>query len=183
MNKMKTIKKAMICAACIALCVVLPLAFHSIPNAGQIFLPMHIPVLICGLVCGWQYGLLAGLAGPALSCLFTGMPPITMLPVMMIECAVYGVVTGLMMKAVKTKKVYADLYISLVVAMIAGRIVSGLAKAFIFAKGSTTIITWATASFVVSWPGILIQLVLIPSVVYTLMKVRLIPERYPKKRD
>lgn len=183
MTKMRTIKKVIICAVCIALCVVLPLAFHSIPNAGVIFSPMHIPVLICGLVCGWPYGLFAGLAGPALSCLFTGMPPVTMLPQMMVECLVYGLVSGLLMKVIKTKNVIADLYICLVIAMIAGRIVNGLAKALIFARGTTTIITWATTSFVLSWPGILIQLILIPWVVFALMKARLIPERYPKKRE
>ena len=50
-------KKLVSCALCIALGVLLPMAFHVIPNAGSIFLPMHIPVLICGLFCGWPYGL------------------------------------------------------------------------------------------------------------------------------
>ena len=56
MQTFTTVKKAIITAICIALCVVLPQAFHAIPNAGSIYLPMHIPVLLCGLVCGWPSG-------------------------------------------------------------------------------------------------------------------------------
>ena len=57
-------KKLVSCALCIALGVLLPMAFHVIPNAGSIFLPMHIPVLICGLFCGWPYGLACGILTP-----------------------------------------------------------------------------------------------------------------------
>ncbi len=176
---MSTVKKSILCAVCIALCVVLPQAFHAIPNAGSIYLPMHIPVLLCGLICGWQYGLLCGVAGPILSSLFTSMPPVAYLPPMVVECAVYGCVAGLMMKLVHTKKVFADLYISLVAAMLIGRIIAGCAKALIFAKGSITMTAWATSYFVTGLPGIIIQLVVIPAIVVALMKARLIPKRYP----
>jgi uncharacterized membrane protein len=164
----------------LALCVVLPQAFHAIPNAGSIYLPMHIPVILCGLICGWQYGLLCGLAGPALSTLFTGMPPVAYLPPMLVECAVYGLVSGLMMQIIRTKKVYVDLYASLLIAMLSGRIVAGLARALIFARGNTTMATWATSYFVTSLPGIIIQIVLIPTIVFALMNARLIPKRYPE---
>ena len=177
--KMSVVKKSILTAVCIALCVVLPQAFHAIPNAGSIYLPMHIPVLLCGLICGAPYGLLCGLAGPALSHLFTGMPPIGMLPSMLIECAVYGLVAGLVM-AIRTKRLYADLYLSLITAMLAGRIISGIAKALIFSAGEYSMALWVTGSFVTSLPGIVIQLVLIPTIVFALMKARLIPERYPK---
>ena len=72
MSQMSQVKRAMITAVCIALCVVLPMAFHSIQNAGAIFCPMHIPVLLCGLLVGWPYGLLCGLPGPLLSALHDG---------------------------------------------------------------------------------------------------------------
>ena len=177
--KLSVVKKSILTAVCIALCVVLPQAFHAIPNAGSVYLPMHIPVLLCGLICGAPYGLLCGLAGPALSHLFTGMPPIGMLPSMLVECAVYGFAAGAMMK-IKTKRLYPDLYLSLVVAMIAGRIVSGIAKALIFSPGMA-LSAWVTASFVTALPGISIQLVLLPAVVHSLMKAKLIPYRYPKE--
>lgn len=178
MKKMSTVKKSIITAVCIALCVVLPQAFHAIPNAGSIYCPMHIPVLLCGLICGWPYGLLCGLAGPALSSLFTGMPPVAILPAMMIECAVYGCIAGLMMKLVHTKNTYADLYISLIAAMLAGRVIAGIAKALIFARGSYAVGAWATGYFVTSLPGIIIQLALLPTIVFALMKANLIPARY-----
>ena len=90
MSQMSQVKRAMITAVCIALCVVLPMAFHSIQNAGAIFCPMHIPVLLCGLLVGWPYGLLCGLAGPLLSSLLTGMPAMGYLPCMMVELGAYG---------------------------------------------------------------------------------------------
>ena len=180
MKEMSVVKKSIITAVCLALCVVLPQAFHAIPNAGSVYLPMHIPVLLCGLICGWPFGLLCGLAGPALSTLFTGMPPVAVLPVMIIELAVYGLVSGLIMSLIRTRKTYVDLYISLIIAMMTGRIVAGLARAFIFARGATTMATWAASYFVTSLPGIIIQLVLIPTIVFALMNARLIPRRYPK---
>ena len=180
MKEMSVVKKSIITAACLALCVVLPQAFHAVPNAGAVYLPMHIPVLLCGLICGWSYGLLCGLAGPALSTLFTGMPPVAYLPTMLVECAVYGTVAGLMMQFIRTKKVYVDLYLSLVIAMVGGRVIAGIMRALIFARGSYTMGAWATSYLVTSLPGIIIQIVLIPSIVFALMRARLIPMRYPK---
>ena len=166
-------------AVCAALCLVLPMAFHSIPNAGSVILPMHIPVLLCGLVCGWPYGLICGIVGPLLSGILTGMPPAAMLPSMMVECGTYGFVTGLMMRYVRTGRPTADLYISMVTAMILGRTVAGLAKALIFTPG-TAPFAWVTTSLVAGIPGIVIQLILMPAVLYALTKARLIPVRYPK---
>ena len=85
----------------------------------------------------------------------------------------------LMMQLVHTKKVYADLYISLVAAMLGGRVIAGLAKAFIFSAGQYTMAAWVAANVVTSWPGTVIQLVFIPSIVFALMKANLIPQRYP----
>ena len=183
MQKMSNVKKSIITAVCIALCYVIPLMFHGIQNAGSIFCPMHIPVFICGLICGWQYGLLCGIAGPALSSALSSMPPVAILPSMMVELAVYGTVAGLMMKLVRTKSTYADLYISLIVAIVCGRVLAGLAKALIFARGSYSMSAWIAGSVVTSWPGTIIQLVFIPTIVFALMKSHLIPERYPKIED
>ena len=180
MKKISVVKKAIITAVCIALCYVVPLLFHGVQNAGRVFLPMHLPVFLCGLICGWQYGLLCGLAGPALSSLLTSMPPVAILPSMMLELAVYGCVSGLMMRFIRTKNAYADLYISLIAALLCGRVVAGLLQALIFSKGAYSMTAWVSGYVVTSWPGTLIQLVLLPSVVFALMKAHLIPERYPK---
>jgi hypothetical protein len=171
------IKSMTITALCIALCVVVPMAFHVIPNAGAVMLPMHIPVLLCGLVCGWQYGLLCGILGPLVSSVLTGMPPAAMLPGMMVECGMYGCVGGLMMEYIHTGSLYADLYISLPVAMLMGRVISGIVKALILTPG-LSFTAWATASFVTALPGISIQLILLPTLVVALTRASLIPGRY-----
>lgn len=177
--KLSYAKRIVLTAVCAALCVVLPMAFHAFPGGGNVFLPMHIPVLLCGLMCSWPYGLICGLLGPALSCLLTQMPPVAYLPSMMVECAVYGCVAGAMMRLVRTGKIYADLYISMATAMVLGRVVAGFAKALIFAPG-TPIFAWVTTSLVEGIPGIVIQLLLIPSLVYALMRAHLLPQRYQK---
>ena len=174
---MRSIKKLTLSSVCIALCVVLPIAFHSIPDGGSVFLPMHIPVLICGMLCGWPYGLVCGLMGPLLSSLITGMPPAAVLPAMMVECGTYGAVSGLVLKIVRSGRIYVDLYAALVIAMIAGRVISGIAKALIFSPGMA-MSAWVTASFVTALPGIVIQLVFLPGVVAALMKAKVIPQRY-----
>ncbi|MBQ7231245.1 MAG: ECF transporter S component [Oscillospiraceae bacterium] len=176
MNRMNPIHRTVLGALFVALCVVLPIALHSIPDAGSILLPMHIPVLVCGLICGWPYGFICGLLGPALSCMITGMPPMSVLPAMMIECATYGAITGLILKFIHTRNLTMDLYIALIVAMLAGRVTSGIAKALIFTPG-ITMTAWITASFVTALPGIVLQLALIPQVVRLLMKTRYLPAR------
>ena len=175
-----SVKKLVFTAVCAALCLVLPMAFHAIPNAGQVILPMHIPVLLCGLLCGWPFGAACGLIGPFLSSVITAMPPAAMLPSMMVECAVYGFISGLLMKYVRTGKSGADLYISLISAMAAGRIAAGFAKAWIFTPGVSPF-AWVTTSLVTGIPGIALQLVLMPLVVAALTRARLIPNRYSKE--
>lgn len=183
-NKISHVKKSVISAMCTAMCVILPLMLHSVQNAGSVLCPMHIPVLLCGFICGWSFGMLCGLAGPLLSSITTGMPSMATLPIMMAELMVYGIVAGVMMKFVHTKIIYIDLYISLIVAMIAGRIVAGTLSALIFLSSGTaySMSVWAASYFIASLPGIIIHLILIPGIILALEKSRLIPVRYQKIR-
>ncbi len=174
---MSKVKKLMITSLCVALGVIVPMAFHTIQNAGVVFCPMHIPILICALICGWKYGLVCGVLAPILSSFMTGMPAVGVLPFLIVEFAFYGVVAGLVMEKVKTKNIYADLYISLVSAMLVGRVASGIVKAFVLTNGYS-VVAWLTASFVTCLPGILIQLVLIPNIIMVLIKSNLIPNKY-----
>ena len=176
---MTAVKKLVMTAICAALCVALPIALHWIPNAGSVLLPMHIPVLLCGLICGWPYGLVCGLLGPFLSS-FTGMPPLSVLPSMMVECAVYGLVTGLGMGHIRTGRANADLYISMISAMVLGRTAAGLAKSLIFTPGVAPF-AWVGTSLVMGIPGIVLQLVLMPALVLALTKAKLIPNRYRER--
>lgn len=178
MKTLSHVKKLVLTSMCAALCVVLPMAFHSVPGGGNIFLPMHIPVLLCGMMCSWPYGLVCGVLGPVISSLLTGMPPAVILPAMAVECAVYGCVSGLMLRFVRTRLPVLDLYISLVTAMVLGRVASGLVKAYIFTPGLHPF-AWAAPELLkVAIPGICIQLVLLPLLVTMLTKAKLLPSRY-----
>jgi uncharacterized membrane protein len=126
MNEMNAAKRTVLCAMCIALCYVLPLAFHGV-GLGSALSPMHIPVLLCGLLCGSGAGLLCGLIGPVLSSLLSGMPPALMLVRMIPELCVYGLIGGLCMRLIRTGSLMGDTYLSLAVAMVAGRIAGGIA--------------------------------------------------------
>ncbi|MEG2286998.1 MAG: ECF transporter S component, partial [Ruthenibacterium sp.] len=165
MNTLSTnrTKKLVLAALCVALGMILPMAFHAVPNAGGIFLPMHIPVLLCGLVCGWQYGLACGVLAPLLSSLITGMPPAAFLPGMLCELAVYGLVSGLLLYYVHTGHTTADLYLALIGAMLAGRFTYGVLNAAIFRAGAYSMQLWLTAAFVTGLPGILVQLLFLPA--------------------
>ena len=167
---MSVLKKSLVTAVCIALCVVLPMAFHAIPNGGVLFSPMHLPVLLCGILTSWPFGLLCGIAGPLLSSLFTGMPGTPMLPQMMVELASYGFMAGLMINLIGIRKRSAAVIISLLIAMLFGRITAGCARAFIFARGSYSLPMWISSYFVSCLPAIVMQLVLIPVIAAALDK-------------
>ena len=169
----KQIYNLVVAALCVALGVVLPVAVHSVPNAGSVLLPMHLPVLLCGLLCGPVYGLACGLLTPFMSSIITGMPGPAYLPSMLCELAVYGLIAGLLIVLVHTGNRTADLYISLVGAMIAGRIIYGVVNALIFRAGEYSMSMWLTASFVTALPGIVIQLVLLPLIVLGLRRAKL----------
>lgn len=177
---MSSVKKICISAICIALCYVLPIAFHSL-GVGQQFSPMHLPVLLCGLLLGPGFGAFCGLAGPVLAST-GGMPPLLALLHMVPELCTYGFVAGLLMKKLRTGRLGLDLYLSLIPAMVAGRIVGGIARMLVVRLLSSgevfTVSTWVLAYFVGTLPGIIAQLVLLPALVAMLEKARVIPRRY-----
>lgn len=179
--RMSSVRRIVVAAVCVALCYVLPLALHPL-GLGKILSPMHLPVLLCGLACGGVYGALCGLMGPVLSCLLSGMPGPTGLITMVPELMIYGLAAGLAMKYIRTGNLIADLYLSLVPAMLLGRVVGGLASAcfYLGSEKSFTVAAWISAYFVGTFPGIIAQLILIPVLVLALMKTGAVPARYPR---
>lgn len=174
--KMSQTKKLMITAACIALCVLLGRPLGAV-SGGSGF--VYAPVLLCGLVCSWRCGLLCGAAAPALCALFTGAPAAALLPAVMAECAVYGAAAGLMMGLVRTGRGYGDVYISLLTAMIAGRLTGGAVRALIFASDGYAAGVWAAARLAAAVPGMVLCAALLPWLILSLEKAGLIPARYP----
>ncbi|MBO7148613.1 MAG: ECF transporter S component [Clostridia bacterium] len=171
----QTLKNIAFTAVCIALCIILPQAFHLIPNGGKIFSPMHIPILICGLACAWQYGLICALSGVLLSSLLTSMPTVPQLPSMMTECAVYAVSAALLIHFLRKGRRFSGIYISLVGAMIAGRLAGGIVKAFILGN-EYNLHLWVSGYFIKAFPAIIIHLLLIPPIVRALAKSGFIKE-------
>ena len=175
-NGNSTLRNITITAICIAMCVLLPILFHFIPQGGRIFSPIHIPVLICGLACSWQYGLICGAVGVILSSAITSMPALAQVPAMAVECAVYGLASALLIKFIKTGKPYANLYLSLICSMILGRIAGGAVQALFLTNGYT-FSAWISGYFAVSLPGILLHLILVPPIVRALTRAGLIAEK------
>lgn len=174
---MSNTKKLVLSALFIALGIVLPFFTGQLPQIGNMLLPMHIPVLICGFVCGAPYGLAVGFIVPLLRSIMFGRPMMVPTAIgMAIELAVYGLVTGLMYAKFKHKKL--GIYVSLITAMIVGRIIWGIAS-FIIYHILGNPFTWeifAAEAFVNAVPGIIVQLILIPALIYALRKARLLED-------
>lgn len=146
----------------VALGILLPyFTAHMFGLPGTVLLPMHIPVFLIGLLCGPGFGLACGLMIPLLSSLFTGMPPaFPMLPIMAGELMTYGLLSGLLYQ--KTKRIY----LSMLPAMLCGRVVYGLIFALLTLSGGEVLRALSvSAAFVQGLPGIAIQLVLVPVIV------------------
>lgn len=148
----------------LAIGLILPFVTGQIPQIGSMLLPMHLPVLLCGLICGWQYGGAVGFILPFLRYAMFGMPPIFPTGVSMaFELAAYGVLAGLLYGRSRWKCVLS-LYRSLTLAMLGGRIVWGIVR--VLCSGvSGSPFTWKlflSGAFLTSIPGIILQLVFIP---------------------
>lgn len=175
---MSSTKKLCICAVCIALCYVLPMALHPLA-LGTALSPMHIPVLLCGLLCGWPLGAVCGIVGPILSSTLSGMPPAAMLLYMIPELCVYGLASGLAIRYIRTGRVLADLYLSLIPAMLLGRVAGGVAHGLFYSPDQPYSLTlWVSGYLVGTLPGIILHLVILPVLVLALMRSRLVPLRY-----
>ncbi len=163
-------KRIIISGLMLALGIILPFATaHGFGISGSIFLPMHIPVLLCGFFCGPLFGFLCGLILPVLNSILTGMPVMYPMAVLMTcELSVYGFVSGFLYKLNKYKKNIFSVYLSLVPAMILGRVVYGIcAYLLLFMDTGLKKISVISAT-VTGLPGILVQLIIIPVLVIKL---------------
>lgn len=168
----------------LAIGYVLPFATGQIREIGNMLLPMHLPVFLCGLICGWKYGAAVGLILPLTRSLMFGMPILYPTAVAMTaELMVYGLVVGVCYGYLPQKNL-SRVYISLLSAMLAGRVVWGIVQALLLGVGSTGFSMsafWAGA-FLNAVPGIILQLILIPAVMLTLQKTHVLPFREFKER-
>ena len=149
----------------LALCYVLPFITGQIPEIGAMLCPMHIPVIICGFICGWPWGLLVGFLAPLFRSLTLGMPPLFPTAICMaLELAAYGLVSGITRKILPKKKPY--IYCSLLISMIIGRVVWGIAMFILMAINGDTFgfSAFLAGAVTNAIPGIILQIILVPIV-------------------
>ena len=166
--------KMILAAMFLAIGMVLPFLTGQIKTMGETFLPMHLPVMLCGLICGWKYGLAVGLLLPPMRSLFFGMPPIYPNAVWMaLELGTYGAVAGILYERLPKKSILW-LYGELICAMLAGRAVWGISKSILLGVGGKpfTAAAFFAGGFVDALPGILLQLILIPPIVTLARRMR-----------
>ena len=173
MNK-RTVNNLVLAAMFLAIGMILPFFTGQINEIGGSLLPMHLPVLLCGLVCGWQYGSVVGFVLPLLRSVIFGMPPLYPGAVSMaFELASYGLVIGVIYGLFQKKTVFS-VYASLLSAMITGRLVRGLVQTIllgIIGKKYTFAAFWI-GGFADALPGILLQLILIPALMILINKLQ-----------
>lgn len=173
----ETTKNLTLSAMFMALGLVLPFLTGQIPQIGNMLLPMHIPVFLCGLICGWRYGGVVGFVLPLLRYAVFGMPILFPTGIAMaFELAAYGLAAGYLYGRSRWKCVIA-LYRALIASMIIGRVVWGVVQILLLGIGSNgfTFQMFLSGAILNAIPGIVIQLVLIPAVMVGLNRTGLVP--------
>lgn len=175
---MKTKNKVLnmvVAALFLAIAYVLPFVTGQIPQIGAMLCPMHIPVLLCGFICGGQWGFLVGVTAPLLRSAVLTMPPMFPTAVCMaVELAVYGAVSGILYRILPKKK--SMIYVTLLVAMLSGRLVWGAAMLICAGINESVfgISAFVAGAVTNAIPGIVIQIVLIPILIISLEKANVL---------
>ncbi|WP_313756097.1 ECF transporter S component [Tissierella sp.] len=161
-------RKLVIAGVLLAIGIIVPTIFHTTGIPGNVFLPMHIPVLIGGFLLPPYLALLLGMLTPILNSLITGMPPLFPMAVIMIfELGIYGLVASILYRKLKMPSV-----ISLIISMISGRIMAGFVVFILaaFFEVKMDPMTFIIGGVITAIPGIIIQLILVPSLIYSIVK-------------
>ena len=172
----KGLYKLVFSAMFLCMALLLPFLTGQIPQIGKMLLPMHIPVLLCGLICGWQYGTAVGFIAPILRGIIFSNPVFFPTGIIMaFELASYGLFAGLIFNLFKNRNI-AKVYISLISAMLIGRIIKCIVQFFIlgFTNEGFVFAAYIAGAFTNALPGIVLQLILIPIIMLILDRTRLI---------
>ena len=189
----RSLKQLTYSALFLALALLLPFLTGQIPQIGNMLAPMHLPVLLCGFVCGGPWGLAVGALAPLLRSLLFGMPPMFPTAVAMaFELAAYGLLTGILWPLFqkKIKNRIGAIYAALGCAMVGGRAVWGLARFVLTGLDATAFpfAAFVAGAFTTAIPGIILQLILVPLIVAALSKAGLpglangAPAQAPRER-
>ena len=170
------IKNMVLAALMLALAYILPNFTGNIPQIGSMLLPMHLPTILCGFLCGGPWGAAVGFVAPLMRSLILTMPPMFPTAIAMaFELAAYGFVSGLLYR--RLPKTLLGIYTALIAAMLCGRAVWGVVTAILLFSGEGfTFAAFIAGAFTNAIPGIILQLAAIPVVVLALQKARLISQ-------
>lgn len=171
------LKKLSVSAMMLAIALLLPFLTGQLQAVGKMLTPMHIPVLLCGLICGPIHGFAVGIVAAPLRFVLFGMPQMPNVLYMTAELALYGLLSGLFYQILPKRKLC--LYISLLLAMIGGRVAYAFMFIFINLSNARTLealtLPIISATVLTAWPGMIIQIVLIPTLLIVLHKAKLLP--------
>ena len=170
-NKKSNTYALVLSAMFLALALVLPMITMQLPEMGNALCPMHFPVLLCGFICGPWYATIVGLIAPIFRFILFGMPEIFPRGIVMcLELATYGALSGILYRILP--KNIKNLYVSLIGAMLGGRIVWGIAKTILYGMGKIEFgwLMFLSGGFIEALPGIIIQILLIPGIVRAVSK-------------
>lgn len=171
----KRVKNLVYAAVCLALCMVLPFLTGQIRSIGNALCPIHIPVLLCGFLCGPWWALAIGVVAPLLRFALFGMPVIFPMGIAMcFELGTYGFLCGFLYQHLSKNVV--NIYLSLIPAMIAGRIVWGIVRSLLSGVAQSPF-TWdifIAGAFTTAIPGIVLHIVLIPLIIMALRRANVV---------
>ena len=166
-NKIRDYNKRLVIAGfMLALGLILPYVLaHGIGIKGTVLLPMHIPVFLCGLLCGWKYAGMLGFTLPYINGILTGMPELYPTAILMsFELTVYGLITGLIYYKTPLRRWKLGMYPAILGAMVAGRLVYGISTVVILQFDSSLKVASVWASLITGIPGIIVQLIIVPAI-------------------
>ncbi len=183
--KNQTLKNLVLTAMFLAIGLVLPFFTGQIKEIGNMLLPMHLPVFLCGLICSWKHGLVLGFVMPIMRSAIFHMP--VMYPnasAMAVELATYGLVVGYLYGKSKYKCTKA-IYKSMIPAMLIGRVVWGLTEIILLGVTGKafTLSAFFAGAFLNSIPGIIVQLILVPAIMVALGKAKFVPFITKKNKE
>ena len=172
----QSLRNLLLAAMFLAIGLVLPFFTGQIKEIGNMLLPMHLPVFLCALICGWQYGTAAGFIMPLLRFALFSMPRMPTALAMAFEMAAYAFAAGFLYSRARWQCTRM-LYRSLIIAMVAGRVVWAAAMIVLlgFSGGAFTWQMFISGAFLNAIPGIILQLVLIPAIMVALDRAKLVP--------
>jgi len=152
--------------------IILSIIFHAIGSC-KAFLPMHITVMLGGFILSWPYAIAVALITPLLNWIFTGSPPFSGLLYMIPELVTYTIVINALYRRNENALFMKRVYLPLLIAMILGRLTASLFQAVLFAN-SVGLIAFFASTIIIGFPGIILQLIIIPGVMYGLAKAKFI---------